>query len=572
MKILPALFALVSLVPLAGARPQAPTADQIDRASERSVRFLRAAQQEDGSYGDVSATAATLIAFGEHRRSYRPDDGPFVERALAWLRAAQAEDGSVAAAGADAAGKRLQTTSALHAFQVMGAHDAAAQAIRFLGVQELSLVGSPRRLAEGLPTDALLDQAATILARQRADGSIGDVAETASATTELIGIQAALAGRETPATPAKAEPLPAFGAADAAQALAAALRGGAFLVQAEVAPGRWGVQGPDAGITAMVAGGLASLPAPRSETVQRSLESALDWLVSLQKPDGSIHDGALANYVTGASVLALVAGARPEDAPVVARARAYLLALQSDEGEGYGPSHRYYGGVGYGDDERPDLSNLQMALEALSAAGVPSDDAAFQRALVFLQRCQNRSESNDLEMTKDGETIVGGDDGGAAYAPGDSKAGYVTLANGKKVPRSYGSMTYALLKGYMLAGLSKDDPRVEAAWKWLREHYTLDVNPGFEASSNPTAGYQGLFYYFLSMARALALYGEDEVTDAAGAKHAWRSELCGRLVAMQRRDGSWKNDNSARWFEGNPVLATAYALVTLRTARPEDGG
>ena len=60
------------------------------------------------------------------------------------------------------------------------------------------------------------------------------------------------------------------------------------------------------------------------------------------------------------------------------------------------------------------------------------------------------------------------------------------------------------------------------------------------------------------MAKALDLYGEETIVDAQGKAHAWRKELCGRLVAMQRKnDGSWMNENSPRWCEGNPVLATA---------------
>jgi len=212
---------------------------------------------------------------------------------------------------------------------------------------------------------------------------------------------------------------------------------------------------------------------------------------------------------------------------------------------------------------------MQMALEALAAAGAKPGDETFQKALVFLQRCQNNSETNDLEVEGEGGVIVSGNDGGAAYAPGDSKAGYIELADGKQIPRSYGSMTYALLKGYLFAGLPKDDPRVEAAWKWLRKNYTLDVNPGFEGSNDPTAAYQGLFYYFYTMAKALDLYGEDLIEDGAGVQHAWRSELSGRLVAMQRPDGSWINDNAPRWYEGNPVLATSYAMITLATALPE---
>ena len=83
---------------------------------------------------------------------------------------------------------------------------------------------------------------------------------------------------------------------------------------------------------------------------------------------------------------------------------------------------------------------------------------------------------------------------------------------------------------------------------------------------DPTAAYQGLVCYFYTMAKALDLFGESAIVDAAGKAHDWRSELAGRLVAMQRADGSWVNENAARWFEGNPVLATSYAMLTLGTA------
>ncbi|MEO6708163.1 MAG: hypothetical protein ABI054_00080, partial [Planctomycetota bacterium] len=109
----------------------------------------------------------------------------------------------------------------------------------------------------------------------------------------------------------------------------------------------------------------------------------------------------------------------------------------------------------------------------------------------------------------------------------------------------------------------------QAAWKWCSENYTLDINPGFVISEDPSAAYQGLYYYFCTMARALDVMGEDAIVDKGGKSHAWRSELCGRLIAMQNKtDGSWINKNSPRWYEGNPVVATAYALLTLDAARP----
>jgi squalene-hopene/tetraprenyl-beta-curcumene cyclase len=322
-------------------------------------------------------------------------------------------------------------------------------------------------------------------------------------------------------------------------------------------------------MTAMALAALASLPEPRSETVQDVLDKGLWWLGSLQHEDGSIHDGQVANYTTSAAILAFTRADREEHAEVVARARAWLTGLQLDEDEGYSEGDVYYGGIGYGSTERPDLSNLQMALEALSASGLEQGAPTYDKALQFLQRTQNRSESNDVRIVDGRIVITSGDDGGAGYMPGDSKAGFVELEDGTRVPRSYGSMTYALLKCYVLAGLSKEDPRLQAAMEWCKRNYTLDINPGFEHLSDPAAAYQGLFYYFLTMAQALDAYGEDQLVTPDGAKHDWRAELCGRIVAMRNPlDGSWVNRNSPRWYEGNPLLATSYALLTLDVARP----
>jgi squalene-hopene/tetraprenyl-beta-curcumene cyclase len=570
------LALLLTALPLA-LPPQEPdprplTSGQIEDAVDSSLRWLRGRQDESGGYGDLPATIAVLEALTLSHRAYRPTDGPFVAAALERLLSLQQEDGSFLAPGGswDA---RQTTLRALWILEHLDADAAAAGRARaFLG--EAYEASSLLLLDVGERPDVaafLGSEAASILAPRAGDGSWnGDVLRTAELTVQLTAIARALETREAPKDIGVATPLPTFSAADRGRSNKALLRGTAFLLAQTVEPGRWGFQGhADPGITAMVAGALLAAPEPRGAASAEAIDAALDWLVSLQKEDGSIHAGQLANYVTAASVMALARAGREKDAEVIARARDYLRVLQSDEGEGYGSADRFYGGVGYGGDERPDLSNLQMALEALNASGLPAGDETFQKALTFLQRCQNRSESNDLALADGDATIVSGNDGGAGYAPGDSKAGFVELRDGRKVPRSYGSMTYALLKGYLFAGLPRDDPRVEAAWEWLSTRYTLDVNPGFESSPDPTAAYQGLFYYFTTMAKALDLYGEEVVVDGAGVEHAWRAELAGRMVALQRQDGSWINDNAPRWYEGNPVLATAYAMLTLGTALPE---
>ncbi|MHC4946154.1 MAG: hypothetical protein ACYTG7_24345, partial [Planctomycetota bacterium] len=322
---------------------------------------------------------------------------------------------------------------------------------------------------------------------------------------------------------------------------------------------------PDPGITALAlaasirASRLLEVPVPDYAT------SGFEYLKSLQKEDGSIYQHGLANYVTSASIMAFTSAEREEYEEIIQAARIFLVELQADEGEGYSQEEDpFYGGVGYGGDERPDLSNTQMAVEAMRDAGLDEDHQAFKKAIHFLQRCQNLSEVNPTHVRiSPKETVVSGNDGGGMYAPGESKADLAEVADGVFVARSYGSMTYALLKSYVLAGLEKDDPRVKAAIQWIRTHYTLDENPGFLKKEGRDTGQQGLYYYFLTMAKALGVLGFDTLETLDGVVHDWRDEMRARILSLQRVDGSWINHRAPRWFEGNPVLATSYALLVL---------
>ncbi|MCB9915337.1 MAG: hypothetical protein H6828_09330 [Planctomycetes bacterium] len=562
-------FLTVFLTFLAGAAPQVEGLDLKDEI-DASVRWLRQHQGADGSYGGgIEGTAWALTAFARGPRAYVRGDGPFMEQAFAYLEAHQHDSGGIYAEGASDVEKSTQSTLAWLALREFDDQRTQATLKKLNGFFALPI--RPEETPALSPAEAR-EQAVSLLKARQADkswgGADGAVIETSRAILALTRCRAALQEASAPRPTTK---LPAVTEVDRAAALDAMRRGALFLV-ATGEDGLWGAPGhPDLGLTAMVLGALEELPTPRDARVQKVIDDGLKWLVAHQDADGAIHDGKLKNYLTSASILALAKSGDPQWAPNIAKARDFVVRLQADEGEGYSDGDLYYGGIGYGDDERPDLSNLQMALEALDAAGMTSKDEAFRRALKFLERVQNRSESNDTRLEKGGTVIHSGDDGGAGYAPADSKAGFETLADGTKVPRSYGSMSYALLRGYVFVGLSKDDPRMQAAWKWVREHYTLDVNPGFEQAEDPSASYQGLFYYFHSMAKALDLYGEEVIVDGQGKSHAWRRQLCGRLVAMQRKDdGSWLNENSPRWWEGNPVMATAYALLTLGAALPAE--
>src|SRR5207245_9716995 len=105
-------------------------------------------------------------------------------------------------------------------------------------------------------------------------------------------------------------------------------------------------------------------------------------------------------------------------------------------------SNQNFGGWGYSAKKgRADGSNLQMALEALHDSGLPQDDPAYKNAQKFLSRMQNLSETNDQPWATN--------DGGFVYTPGnygESMAGEYVGSDGRRLLRSYGSMTYAVLR------------------------------------------------------------------------------------------------------------------------------
>jgi squalene-hopene/tetraprenyl-beta-curcumene cyclase len=236
------------------------------------------------------------------------------------------------------------------------------------------------------------------------------------------------------------------------------------------------------------------------------------------------------------------------------RAEAFDKKIQWDEDEGHDKASTSYGGAGYGSHSRPDLSNTAFLIDALHAAGAEADDPALQKALIFVSRCQNlESEQNTTEFA------AKVNDGGFYYtiaAGGSSQAG--TTADGGL--RSYGSMTYAGLKSMIYCGLKPNDPRVEAAYKWIQRHYTLAENPGM--------GADGLYYYFHTFAKALDAVGGTQLKDASGTSHDWRRELTERLSELQKDDGSWVN-TSERWLEADPNLVTAYSLLALSYCQPQ---
>ncbi len=328
-------------------------------------------------------------------------------------------------------------------------------------------------------------------------------------------------------------------------------KGCAWLEAKQNTNGSW--SSPDhPALTALVLTALIG-PSP-GKSATPAIDKGYAYILSCVQPDGGIYKKEVQSYNTSVVLSALVLRNRPADRVVIQNARQYLIGLQVGDSDS-----PFSGGIGYGGSEkRPDLSNTALVLEALYESrqtvqdvnGVQAPDLNWKAALHFVQCCQNLPGSNPQPWASDDPA----NKGGFIYAPGRSNAGQTNLASGRVAYRSYGSMTYAGLLSYIYAELKSDDPRVASALDWLRGNYTVEENPGM--------GPQGLYYYYVLMAKALTFAGADVLETKDGRKVNWREELALKLINLQKADGFWSNDNG-RWWEKDPILDTAYAVTAM---------
>ena len=319
----------------------------------------------------------------------------------------------------------------------------------------------------------------------------------------------------------------------------------------------------DLGLTAFGLYALARNPKRYVAADGPFISRAVEFVLARQCADGGFvdpRDPGLKNYKTSVVIMALTALGASKYAEPIARAREYLRQQQIDEGELYEEEkHFAYGGWGYGSGLRPDLSNTQYSLDALAAAGVSSSDELWKRSLVFVGRCLNQKEADSL-LKAHGIGTTG--DGGARYGPHFTRGPEESLSDGTKVFSSYGSMSYAALKAFLYAKVDKSDPRVQALFDWISKNFSVKENPGMATSANPQAGQHGLYYYYHTMSKALALYGEPVLRDGKGVEHRWAVELSEQILSLQQKDGSWVS-SSDRWWESIPALDTSYAMISL---------
>jgi squalene-hopene/tetraprenyl-beta-curcumene cyclase len=346
-------------------------------------------------------------------------------------------------------------------------------------------------------------------------------------------------------------------------------KGIGFLAAKQNPDGSWGdatVPAIQPALTALAVMSYCSDPANAKE-LPAPAKKAIAFLLSKQQADGGIYvDKALATYNSALALSALsLAPLTPETTTAGIKLRRFVVGLQTNFDDKNQPvkdgkaDNQYNGGIGYTSKTTySDLSNTYLALEALhysknlfgadTAQEKSEPQLDFDAAIKFVSRCQNLKSGNDQAWVNE----LGGNKGGFVYRPGESKTEPMKTEDGRDALRSYGSMGYAGLLSYIYADVKPTDTRVTAVKEWLGKNYTLEENPGM--------GQQGLFYYFHTMSKTLALL--DEFKTADGKPVEWRKDLSKLLFNKQNADGSWANENG-RWMEKDPILVTSYAVLAL---------
>jgi len=353
-----------------------------------------------------------------------------------------------------------------------------------------------------------------------------------------------------------------------------------WLKSKQSADGHWSNESYPA-VTALAVSAYFRNPALKDKShPEPFILKALNYIQSCVQEDGGIYippkgakGGGLANYNTAICAAALADVNDRKYDGIIKNARRFLVKSQ------YLGSGDYFGGFGYdasGDRPYADLSNTVQTIVSIRETEFiefidveegcdmtrvlkeGKNTLQWEACIEFLNKCQNLKKYNDAKWVNEDEK----DKGGFVYSPTESKAGRMKIGE-REYLRSYGSMTYAGLLSFIYARVDRDDERVLAAYDWIRNHFTLDENPGM--------GKQGLYYNYHTTAKALAAYGEDTLLLPNGEEIHWREALIRKLISLQKVEaetgnGYWVNE-SGRWWENDPALVTAYAILAMEEAR-----
>lgn len=193
---------------------------------------------------------------------------------------------------------------------------------------------------------------------------------------------------------------------------------------------------------------------------------------------------------------------------------------------------------------KPDPSrggNISTSVFVMAAlVEVDKADPALKKGLIFVERCQNFGE---------------GKDGGFFFSPAYPNRNKATEF------RSYGSATGDGLRALLYGGKTLEDPRVQAARKWLLSHFSAEHNSGDFPEARLKQRDSLYYYYLSSMSQALLLSAP-----TAEDNRTWARQVVEALVKHQKPDGSWSNPVTYM-TEDDPLVATPMGIQALLACR-----
>src|ERR1700682_6289510 len=307
-------------------------------------------------------------------------------------------------------------------------------------------------------------------------------------------------------------------------------------------------------VTTLVLEALLQVPENDYPLPGAQVDRAIAFLKRNTRPDGmaGMMDPDIPdypNYSTALSISALARARRPSWGRDVQPMLEGLRKQQFAEQNGWKRADPAYGAWGMGgaprtppDTGHVDLSMTRYAIDALRAAGVPASDPVFERARIFVERCQNfdpqypdRADGGFFFSTTEFDTNKAGHDGTHF--------------------RSYGTTTADGILALLALGRPLSDDRVRAAARWLSDHHRDMEVPGFVGEAYQRWPRGLAFYYASSSTQAFRALQKD-----AG------SAVAAGLVKTQRLDGSWSNpENLVK--EDDPLSATPCATRALIFSR-----
>ena len=299
------------------------------------------------------------------------------------------------------------------------------------------------------------------------------------------------------------------------------------LKKSQAADGSWnGVTGYKGGTTALVA--LALLNAGEKAD-SRQIKNSLKLILTIPRTK---------TYEVSLRVLALSA-ADPSGQRFRATIQGDIAWLLKGQTESGGWNYGDTGGTGDG-------SNAQFALLALSEASkydivIPKVHWQKAKAYWFGLYSQQR--------------------GGFSYAGGTDVLGSMTCAGIASliIVRENLFDLNAAANGdqAICCGGPNDDiqPKLDSAFKWLADHFSVKGNPTGESSQS-----RQRFYYLYALERAGRFSGRRFL-----GPHDWYRVGAADLVRTQRLSGAWASNNSARtsFGESKEAITTAFSLLFL---------